>query len=49
MEKDIITCAENAAYAIVCKMIDSKLVESEPEGLQWEYEIKKEILKSFGL
>ena len=29
----------NASHKIVCKMIDAGLVESEPEGLSWEYEI----------
>jgi hypothetical protein len=37
---------ENAAYAIVCKMIDSGFVESEPEGLDWEHTIQ-EILKEY--
>ena len=30
---------DNAAYAIVCKMIDAGFIESEPEGLDWEYTI----------
>lgn len=34
----------NAAYEIVCKMIDAGYVESEPEGLDWEHTIR-EILK----
>ena len=37
---------ENAAYAIVCKMIDAGYVESEPEGLDWEHTIQ-EILKQY--
>lgn len=37
---------ENAAYAIVCKMIDAGYVESEPEGLDWEHTIR-EILKQY--
>ena len=37
---------ENAAYAIVCKMIDWGYIESEPEGLDAEHEIQ-EILKRY--
>ena len=52
MEKDIIEelikRAENAAYAIVCKMIDAGYVESEPEGKDWEYDITKIIRDKFG-
>lgn len=49
MEKDKITaCAEKAAYAIVCKMIDCGYVESEPEGLDWEHEISEIIKEKFG-
>ena len=36
---------ENAAYEIVCKMIDCGLVESEPEGKDWEHTIVKIIKK----
>ena len=42
------TNIENAAYVIVCKMIDARLVESEPEGKDWEYEITKIIRDKFG-
>ena len=35
---------ENAAYAIVCKMIDWGFIESEPEGIDMEHQIQ-EILK----
>lgn len=38
---------ENAAYAIVCKMIDCNLVESEPEGLDWEHTIQEILKKHF--
>lgn len=38
---------ENAAYAIVCRMIDCNLVESEPEGLDWEHEIQQILEKYF--
>ena len=44
-----IECAENAAYAIVCKMIDSGFIESEPEGIDWEHEITEIIKDKFGL
>lgn len=37
---------ENAAYAIVCKMIDMGFIESEPEGLDMEHDIR-EILKKY--
>jgi len=37
---------ENAAYAIVCKMIDWGFIESEPEGLDTEHEIQ-EILRQY--
>ena len=46
---NFIECAESAAYAIVCKMIDCGLVESEPEGLDWEYEITQIIRNKFGI
>ena len=36
---------ENAAYEIVCKMIDCGFVESEPEGLDWEHIIAEIITK----
>ena len=39
---------ENAAYAIVCKMIDWHLVESEPEGIDMEYEIRQILKEKFG-
>lgn len=39
---------ENAAYAIVCKLIDMGLVESEPEGLALEHEFTKIIRDKFG-
>lgn len=45
---EFIKSAENAAYAIVCKMIDAGYVESEPEGKCWEYEITKIIRDKFG-
>lgn len=38
---------EKAAYDIVCEMIDSGFVESEPEGLNWEYEIQQILEKYF--
>ena len=41
--------AAQAAYAIVCKMIDCGLVESEPEGIDWEGEIAKIIREKFGI
>lgn len=37
-----------AAYAIVCKMIDWHLVESEPEGIDIEYEIRQILKDKFG-
>lgn len=40
--------AEKAAYAIVCKMIDAGLVESEPEGIDWEHTIAEVIEEKFG-
>ena len=46
--EEFIKSAENAAYAIVCKMIDAGYVESEPEGKGWEYEITKIIRDKFG-
>ena len=46
--EEFIKSAENAAYAIVCKMIDAGFVESEPEGKDWEYEITKIIRNKFG-
>ena len=45
--EEFITSAENAAYAIVCKMIDAGFVESEPEGIDWEHEITKIIRNKF--
>lgn len=48
MIEEFIKSAENAAYAIVCKMIDAGYVESEPEGLDWEHEITKIIRDKFG-
>ena len=47
--ENFIESAENAAYAIVCKMIDSKFIESEVEGKMWEHEITKIIRDKFGL
>ena len=47
--ENAIECAENAAYAIVCRMIDCGLVESEPEGLDWEHEITQIIRNKFGI
>ena len=47
--QNFIECAENAAYAIVCKMIDSGFIESEPEGIDWEHQITKIIRDKFGL
>lgn len=38
---------KNAAYAIVCKMIDWGMVESEPEGLDCESEIQNILRKYF--
>lgn len=35
---------EKSAHEIVCKMIDMGMIESEPEGLAFEFEIV-EILK----
>ena len=49
MVEEFIKSAENAAYAIVCKMIDAGLVESEIEGKAWEYEFTKIIRDKFGL
>ena len=46
---NLIECVENAAYAIVCAMIDAGYVESEPEGLQWEHEITTIIRNKLGL
>ena len=46
-KKQIKTKAENAAYQIVCEMIDSGFVESEPEGLWWEHTISEIIEKEF--
>lgn len=48
MVNNFIECAEDAAYAIVCKMIDSGYIESEPEGLEWEHEIVKIMRNKFG-
>ena len=48
MVNNFIECAEAAAYAIVCKMIDSGYIESEPEGLEWEHEIVKIMRNKFG-
>lgn len=42
-------CADNAAYAIVCRMIDFGYVESEPEGIDWEHEISQIIQEKFGI
>ena len=47
--ENAIECAEAAAYAIVCRMIDCGYVESEPEGLDWEHEITKIIRNKFGI
>lgn len=49
MKKKKIEKAEAAAYAIVCRMIDFGYVESEPDGLDWEYEITKIIRDKFGI
>jgi len=40
---------ENAAYEIVCKMIDCGFVESEPEGLDWEHTITKIICENLNI
>ena len=40
---------DNAAYEIVCKMIDCGFVESEPEGLDWERKISEIIKKHLGI
>ena len=42
-------CADNAAYALVCKMFDWGFVESEPEGLELEVKISELIQKHFGV
>lgn len=49
MIDEFIKSAENASYAIVCKLIDMGLVESEPEGLALEHEFTKIIRDKFGL
>lgn len=49
MIKNFIESAENAAYAIVCKMIDAGFVESEPEGKDWERQITAIIKNKFGI
>ncbi len=36
---------ENTSYQIVCKMIDAGLVDSEPDGIDWEFTIQ-EIIKN---
>ena len=42
---------ENTAYQMVCMMIKAGIVESEPEGLDWEYTIstilKKNLLPDY--
>jgi len=38
---------ENTAYQIVCEMIDSGFVESEPEGMDWEFTIGEILKKNF--
>lgn len=48
MIDEFIKSAENASYAIVCKLIDMGLVESEPEGLALEHEFTKIIRDKFG-
>lgn len=48
MIEEFVKSAENAAYAIVCKMIDAGFVESEPEGLALEHEFTKIIRNKFG-
>lgn len=48
MVENFIERAEAAAHDIVCKMIDSGYVESEPEGLCWEHEITQIIRNKFG-
>lgn len=48
MPETLIERAESAAYAIVCKMIDAGLVESEPEGIDWEHQITEIIRNKFG-
>ena len=40
---------ENAAYEIVCKMIDSGFVESEPEGIDWEHTISEIVMKHLNI
>lgn len=49
MIENFIESAENAAYAIVCKMIDAGFVESEPEGKDWEHQITAIIRNKFGI
>ena len=39
---------ENAAYAIVCRLIDMGFIESEPEGLDMEHEIREILKEKFG-
>ena len=46
-KKQIKSKAENAAYAIACKMIDCGYIESEPEGIDWEHTISEIIEKEF--
>lgn len=49
MKKEIVEIkAIEAAYEIVCKMIDFGYVESEPEGLDWEHTIQEIIKEKFG-
>ena len=44
---------ENTAHQIVCEMIDAGFIESEPEGLEWEFTIceimRESILYSLGI
>ena len=47
--KDMKEKIENAAYEIVCKMIDCGFVESEPEGLDWEHTISKIICENLNI
>ena len=47
--KDMKEKIDNAAYEIVCKMIDCGFVESEPEGLDWERTISKIICENLNI
>lgn len=49
MMDGFIESAERSAYKIVCKMIDSGFIDSEPEGQMWEHEITAIIRNTFGI